>query len=192
MLRVGIISASTTIDPRWFRGDAVVRLRSSNLSLVKRYLAPADFSPSESWRLVEWCREIGADEFTIDCIESDTREGDAIWLPFEKVVMPFSRGEATRERMSGPTADGLTRSTLLWELNPVTIGALQLALPDGLLSYGSEASCWFEDPILYREGELLLGVLSHEAFAVLRISVLESVRLSAAGFPSHDSLPRVG
>jgi len=69
---------------------------------------------------------------------------------------------------------------------------MQQALPNGFLSYDPEPSCWFEDPILYREGDLLLGVLSHEAFAVLRLSVLESVRLSAAGFPSHDSLPRVG
>ncbi len=97
-----------------------------------------------------------------------------------------------RERMSGATADELTRSTRLWEMNPVTVGALQQALPNGLLSYDPEGRGWFEDPILYREGNLLLGVLSHEAFAVLRLSALESVRLSAAGFPSHDSLPRVG
>lgn len=94
--------------------------------------------------------------------------------------------------MSGPTADDLIRSTHLWEINPVTVGALQQALPNGLLSYDPEGRGWFEDPILYREGNLLLGVLSHEAFAVLRLSVVESMRLSAAGFPTHDSLPRVG
>ena len=94
--------------------------------------------------------------------------------------------------MSGATADDLSRSTLLWEMNQVTVGALQQALPNGLLSYDPRGRGWFEDPILYREGNLLLGVLSHEAFAVLRLSALESVRLSAAGFPSHDSLPRVG
>jgi hypothetical protein len=162
------------------------------LSLVKRYLAPADFSAEESWRLVEWCREIGADEFTVDCVGSDARAEATIWQPFEKVGKPFSRGDETRERMSGTTADDLTRRTQLWELNPVTVGALQKALPGGLLSYDPEGRGWFEDPILYREGNLLLGVLSHEAFAVLRLSALESVRLSAAGFPSHDSLPRVG
>ena len=162
------------------------------MSLVKRYLAPADFTAEESWRLVEWCREIGADEFTVDCVGSDARAEATIWQPFEKVANPFSRSEGTRERMSGPTADGLTRSTRLWELNPVTFGALREALPSGLLSYDPEGRGWFEDPILYREGDLLLGVLSHEAFAVLRLSALESVRLSAAGFPSHDSLPRVG
>jgi len=135
---------------------------------------------------------MGADEFTIDCTGSDARAQATTWQPFEKLVKPFSRDEATRERMSGPTADNLTRSTRLWELNPVTVGALGEALPSGLLSYDPESRGWFEDPILYRDGSLLLGVLSHEAFAVLRLTVLESVRFSAAGFPSHDSLPRVG
>jgi hypothetical protein len=162
------------------------------LSLVKRYLAPADFSAEESWRLVEWCRDIGADEFTVDCVGCDARAEAIVWRPFENAVLPFSRGDETRERMSGTTADDLTRRTQLWDLNPVTVGALQKALPGGLLSYDPEGRGWFEDPILYREGDLLLGVLSHEAFAVLRLSALESVRLSAAGFPSHDSLPRVG
>lgn len=162
------------------------------MSLVKRYLAPADYSAEESWRLVEWCRDLGADEFTIDCVGSDARAEAIVRQPFEKISNPFSQGEETRERMSGATADDLTRRTRLWELNPDTLGALQLALPNGLLSYDPEGQGWFEDPILYREGDLLLGVLSHEAFAVLRLSVLESVRFSAAGFPSHDSLPRVG
>ena len=162
------------------------------MSLVKRYLAPADFSAEESWRLVEWCRDIGADEFTVDCVGCDARAQAIVWRPFENAALPFSRGDETRERMSGTTADDLTRRTQLWELNPVTVGALQKALPGGLLSYDPEGRGWFEDPILYREGNLLLGVLSHEAFAVLRLSALESVRLSTAGFPSHDSLPRVG
>ena len=162
------------------------------MTLVKRYLAPTDFSAAESWRLVEWFRAMGADEFTIDCVGSDDRAKAKVWRPFEKVVKPFSRGEKTRERMSGRTADDLTRSTRLWELSAVTIGALKQALPSGLLAYDPAGRGWFEDPVFYREGSLVLGVLSHEAFAVLRISVLESVRLSAAGFPSHDSLPRVG
>ena len=135
---------------------------------------------------------MGVDEFTIDCIGSDTREEAIAWRPFEEVVRPFSRGEKTRERMSGRTADELTRSTRLWELNAVTIGALKNALPGGLLAYDPTGRGWFEDPIFYREGNLVLGVLSHEAFAVLRISVLESARFSAAGFLSHDALPRVG
>ena len=94
--------------------------------------------------------------------------------------------------MSGRTADELTRTSKVWELNATTIEALQLALPGGLLAYDPVEPGWFEDPVFYRNGRLMLGVLSHEAFAIMRISETESAELTAAGFASHDSLPRVG
>lgn len=97
-----------------------------------------------------------------------------------------------RERMSGRTADELTRASKVWGLNATTIGALQLALPGGLLAYDPVERGWFEDPVFYRDGRLMLGVLSHEAFAIMRLSEKESADLATAGFPSHDSLPRVG
>lgn len=159
---------------------------------VKRYLAPSDFTAAETWRLVEWCRNLGADEFTIDSLGTDGVVARKFWTRFEKAVNPFSRGEKIRERMSGPTADELTRSTEVWELNHSTIEALTKALPGGLLQYEPAEGGWFEDPVLYRDGRLMLGTLSHEAFAVLCISEPEFAQLEAAGFPSHDSLPRIG
>lgn len=94
--------------------------------------------------------------------------------------------------MSGRTVDDLTRSTELWELNHVTIGALEKVLPAGLFQYEPSEDSWFEDPVVYRKGRLMLGVLSHEAFGVLCISDPEAAQLEAAGFPSHESLPRIG
>jgi hypothetical protein len=94
--------------------------------------------------------------------------------------------------MGGRTADDLVRTTERWTLNEISIGALQDALPQGVLEYDPRPDGWFEDPILYRDGELLLGVLSHEAFAVLRLTTSEAADLDAAGFRSHDSLPRIG
>ena len=159
---------------------------------VKRYLAPSDFTAPETWRLVEWCRELGADEFTIDSLGTEGVIPRRTWQRFEKALSPFSRGKKIRERMSGPTADELTRTTQVWELNHSTIGALMQALPGGLLQYEPGEGGWFEDPVLYREGRLMLGTLSHEAFAVLCISEAECAQLDAAGFPNHDSLPRIG
>ena len=159
---------------------------------VQRYLAPSDFSVEEAWRLVEWCRQRGADEFTIDCLGSEKVVEAKVWRPFEKLVRPFSKGEMVRERMSGRTADELTRASKVWELNATTIDALQRALPGGLLAYDPVEQGWFEDPVFYRDGRLMLGVLSHEAFAIMRLTEAESAELDAAGFPSHDSLPRVG
>ncbi|MFL5466667.1 MAG: hypothetical protein ACJ79N_06325 [Gemmatimonadaceae bacterium] len=162
------------------------------MSLVQKYLAPSDYSVEETWRLVEWCRGLGANEFTIDCLPADGHAGAKAWRSFEGLVQPYSRGDATRERMSGRTAHDLTRNTSLWELNDATLRALRLTLTAGFLGYDPTEEGSFEDPVIYRNGQLLLGVLSHEAFAVLRLSGPESVQLSEDGFPSHDSLPRVG
>jgi hypothetical protein len=94
--------------------------------------------------------------------------------------------------MSGPTADELTRPTDLWELDHGSLRVLQQLLPAGLMQYEPRDDAWFENPVLYRDGDLMLGVLSHEAFAVLRVSESEAGELAAAGFISHDSLPRIG
>ena len=157
---------------------------------VQRFLAPSDFSAAETWRLVKWCQGLGAEEFTIDCLTPDAIAVPEVWREFDEMAQPFSRGEGVRERMSGATADDLTRSTRLWGLNENTIQALKRALPDGLFGYTPAERGWFEDPVFYRDGRLMLGILSHEAFAVLRLSQAESDQLSAAGFASHESLPR--
>ena len=159
--------------------------------LVKRFLVPSDYSAEETWRLVDWCRGAGADEFTVDPLGFDTIGKNASrW--FENAVRSHRRETGIRERMSGPTADALTRATELWSLNEATIGVLKQALRNGLFEYEPRDGGWFEDPILYREGQLMLGVLSHEAFAVLRVSADEVAQLAEAGLPSHDSLPRIG
>jgi hypothetical protein len=157
---------------------------------VQRFLAPSDLSVAEGWRLVKWCRDLGADEFTIDFLAADAIAVPEVWHSFDRMVHPFALGKPVRERMSGATADDLTRSTRVWTLNDTTIEALQIVLADGLFAFSPTEGGWFEDPVFYREGRLLLGVLSHEAFAVLRLSENESGQLSAAGFLSHESLPR--
>lgn len=158
----------------------------------RRYIIPSDYSAAESWRLVEWCRGIGADEFTIDFLSNNPGRASDRWEQFDEVVRSLALGPAVRERMSGRTADDLTRSTERWSLNETSIGALKEAFPEGIFQYDASQDGWFEDPIFYRDGELILGVLSHEAFAVLRLTASESTELDAAGFPSHDSLPRFG
>jgi hypothetical protein len=134
----------------------------------------------------------GADEFTIDCLNSDARSGEKLWVEFLALVKPYARGESVRERMSGQTVDDLTRRTPTWKLNESTLGTLRQALPGGLFQYDPWEPAWFEDPILYRNGEMVLGVLSHEAFAVLRVSEGEAADLVSSGFPVHESLPRAG
>jgi len=160
--------------------------------LVKKFLVPSEYSPEDSWRLVEWCRSLGADEFTVDMLGVDPAQSDSLHAQFGRAASAHARPEGKRERMSGKTADALHRDTEVWALNEDTVVILRHAFPAGIFQYDPRDGGWFEDPILYRKGELMLGVLSHEAFAVLRVSETESTQLAAAGFPSHDSLPRFG
>ena len=135
---------------------------------------------------------LGASEFTIDFLSSNPSRAADRWEQFDEVTRPLALGKAKRERMSGRTADDLSRPTERWTLNETSISALKEALAEGFFQYDPLQDGWFEDPILYRDGELMLGVLSHEAFAVLRLTDSETQKLDAAGFPSHDSLPRIG
>jgi len=135
---------------------------------------------------------LGANEFTIDFLTTNQSRAADRWEEFDEVVRSLSLGQAKRERMSGRTADDLFRPTERWTLDETSIIALKEALGEGLFQYDPLQDGWFEDPILYRDGELMLGVLSHEAFGVLRLTDSESQELDAAGFPSHDSLPRIG
>jgi hypothetical protein len=157
----------------------------------KGFLIPSEYSAADTWRLLEWCRELGADEFSIDYRSIDAVVVGKVWADFDAAVRGFYRGKNSRERMSGRTVDDLRRHTDLWQLNDQTISALQRALPSGLLQYDPQEDAWFEDPVFYRDGEMMLGVLSHEAFGVLRLGDAEVSLLSAAGFPTHDSLPRI-
>ncbi|HEY1952285.1 MAG TPA: hypothetical protein VGG76_05720 [Gemmatimonadaceae bacterium] len=158
----------------------------------KRYVVPSDYSPAETWRLVEWCRSNGADEFTVDCRSTDARTAKTLWQDFEEAVAQLAAGAAIRERMSGRTADDLNRKTELWKLSETSIDALKAAMPEGIFQYDSADGAWFEDLVLYRDGEMMLGVLSHEAFAILRLTDVEASELGAARFRSHESLPRIG
>lgn len=159
--------------------------------MTKRFLVPSEYSPGDTWRLLDWCRELGADEFTIDYHSVDAVGVGKVWADFDARVRRFGRGKKNRERMSGKTVDDLLRYTDLWQLTDETVRALQAALPSGLLQYDPQEDAWFEDPVFYRDGELMLGVLSHEAFGVLRLGDAEVSLLSAAGFPTHESVPRI-
>jgi hypothetical protein len=134
---------------------------------------------------------LGANEFTIDFLSNKPGRAGDRWEQFEELVRPLALGEATRERMSGRTADDLSRGTERWTLNETSIDALKDALEQGLFQYDPAQEEWFENPILYRDGDLMLGVLSREAFAVMRLTVPEAEELAAAGFSSHEALPRI-
>jgi hypothetical protein len=142
-------------------------------------LETGDVTPDEGWRLLRWCHAHGATEFTLHLLD-DPHTETAFAL-----LNPLWRGRAERDHICG----GPTREVDLFELSDSGLAALQTLLPFGLFSWWFEhldTAQWVEDPVVYRGGELLLAVISHEGFAELRVPEEERAELSATGLRLHS------
>jgi hypothetical protein len=80
------------------------------------------------------------------------------------------------------------QSTEVWSYSPESLAVLKDLFPDGLFEYpaGGHPDGWLEDPAFYRQGALVLGVVSHEREGLMDLTELEWAAFSAAGFLSHD------
>ena len=82
----------------------------------------------------------------------------------------------------------MTREVRLWRLTPLSATLLHEFLPDGLFSHDVQERGWFENPIIYRDGAFLCGVLTHERDGCLRVSSDEARELSLLGVPVGATL----
>jgi hypothetical protein len=158
--------------------------------LETRYFSFDDLKPEQSWKLLDWCMEHGADEFTISALVVE-KESERIKAFLESLAR-FSLASAPRRLLSGPTREQLTRPVERWQLNTETISLLQQALPMGFASREYEEDLWVEDLAVYRVGDFMMGVLSHEGGGVLRLTTPELQELRATGFPDRDEVACVG
>jgi hypothetical protein len=67
------------------------------------------------------------------------------------------------------------------------LAAIRPFFPDGLFTYMTSAheEGWLENPTIYRDGEILLGVVSHEQEGYLQLTALEPVQIAAMGIPTR-------
>jgi hypothetical protein len=163
---------------------------SQPTELIVRYFAKSDVPPDESWRLVDWCAKNGADEFTINGMVAGS-EGPKSAAFFASLA-PYERSAAPRRRLSAPTAGEFVRSTQLWALSSETMALLRGAMVDGVFDYNAGGDPWLEDLALYRQGEFMMGVITHEDGGVLRISPAEVAELDRIGFPHRDEVSWIG
>ena len=120
----------------------------------------------------------GRDEFTVDF--NEVGEGAD---PFNDLVCSEGDRQHLRHSWDQPCA------TTLYRLDEDSIRRLQAFFPTGLFhgpSYGSDQP-WAEDPVLYRDGRLMLGVISHESFGQLRLSARERDMLARMGMRTCSS-----
>ena len=162
------LSASRPVEPPRFRPGMVHAVSE----LVRDdgrgvWLQHLDFTSEETWRLLQWCREHGADEFAV-----------SLYHLTSDPLAPSFRARARREGVSGGSEQWY--DTDLYRLDSESMEKLRTLFPSGLFhlpAWDSDTG-WAENPTFYRDGEMMLNVVSHEGYGELRI--LESERESLA------------
>src|SRR5262249_34105603 len=147
----------------------------------------ADEVPAHaSWRLLEWCRQRGSDEFSIAMISVEG-SGASRLDKVTAALSPFERPATIRQHLTGAATEGPDRTTNLWALTPETIQLLKEYFREGLFMRPTyEDDGWLEDPTFYRGGRLMLGIVSHEGEGVLALTAGEHEEIDALGLTTHQ------
>jgi hypothetical protein len=154
--------------------------------LTTLFIIEDEVPAEDAWRLLEWCRRVGADEFSL-LIVQDENVGKARDLSIEQELAAFEREPAPREGVMAMQGEEWVRPVPLWSLTPASIRQLQRVLPDGLFSWGVWTKpVWCENLCLYRNAELMLGVVTHEHMAVVRVTPSEREELEGLGIRCHS------
>ena len=153
-----------------------------------RFIATEDLDAEQTWRLAEWCLARGADEFglTIMGLQGHPEPFNDRFLA---ATADYRLPEAPRPHATTYVGQDDRRPTPLWAASAGLLATLREFFPEGLFTYMTSAheEGWLEDPTLYREGEIMLGVVSHEGEGFLRLTALEAVQLAALGIPTRDA-----
>ena len=155
--------------------------------LVDRFIMAGDVTPEQTWRLVDWCAEHGADEFTLAMLLMDNSPApflDGVTAALKR----FERVPAPRKAVTVWADESAVQTTRLWDLTPESIAVLKGLFPNGLFAAPSYQEVgWLEDPTLYRDAQMMLGIVSHEHEGVLTLTDLEHVHVAALGIPTRES-----
>lgn len=148
--------------------------------LEARFLSPSALPADATRRLLDWLLGHGADEFTV-AVRALGGEPAPVADAFEDALAPFALPPAPRRVVRAATAAAVTRDVRRWALTAESLAALLTFLPGGLFAAQPGPSGWLEDLAIYRRGELLLGVGTHEREAVLRLTPAEHREAEALG-----------
>ncbi len=142
-----------------------------------------DYSVEESWRLLRWCMERGADEFSLH-IRHTPPDGPTASRWIEDRLTVHASGVADRAVMTIAQGQSWYQEIPVYRLTDASLDLLADLMPEGPFVCRYSESAWVEDPILYRSGEFFMGVVSHEAEGALELNPSDRDAFVAAGFPS--------
>jgi len=175
-------------------GDELARAVAALVAAGHRVAWPTSFlraeeiAPERSWQLLAWCAEHGGTEFFIREMSLEGRPETNVERA-DALLAPFRLSPAVRPRTVVYAGEPDLQETALWALNSESIKVLRELLPGGLFTPPSyDEAGWLEEPTFYRHGSILLGVVSHEGYAVLTVSEHERGELLRLGVSLHSSV----
>ena len=148
---------------------------------------PLDATP----QLLRWLLTAGVDEFTLTVMGIHGEiavHADA----FEDALEPWVIGMARRIVLTEADGPGSTREVRIFTLNAASLGALLPFLAGGLFHNVPGPDGWLEDFAFYRDGDLVLGVVTHLQEGTLRLTAAEHEEVARMGVASTESEEWVG
>ncbi|HEX8724423.1 MAG TPA: hypothetical protein VF737_03425 [Gemmatimonadaceae bacterium] len=133
------------------------------------YLRGEDFTPEQSWRLLEWCARRGADAFSLAFL-GPPYLANTPWAVVDELLASF------RQRVAS-AGDR-------WRLTGETVGVLRGMLPGGPFAFTPGESS-LEDLTVYRGGEAMLRIVTRERQGILQLRDDEEAGLERAQLPYH-------
>ena len=156
-----------------------------------RYVSEHGLRGERGPRLLRHLLSRGADEFTITVMalqDIPAPFADA----FEDELAPFARPAAERRVVTAASRSDHTTLVRLWSFNERSLERLISFLDEGLFHWPAGPDGWLEDLTIYRRGELVLGLVSHEQAGVLRLTAREHAEVAALDIPSDDTAEWIG
>ena len=146
------------------------------MSIVERSFRPSDITPERGRQMIAWCIGRGGDQFGFSILGIDSPVSHQ---PLLDDLASFYDGKHERENTTTYAGDEVRRSTDTWRLARESLAALEHHVPGGVFAEPPHsADWWVEDFLVYRRGEIMLGVVSHEDHAFVRLSEPEMIAFS--------------
>ena len=152
--------------------------------LEVRYLFEHSLGGDRGPRLLRYLLDRGADELSITVMALQDVQApfaDA----FEDELGPHERPAAERRVLTASAKGDVVRPVRLWTFDATTLDRLLSFAHEGLFRWPAGPDGWLEDLTIYRKGELVLGLVSHEMEGVLRLTHEEHLEVAALGVPSE-------
>jgi hypothetical protein len=145
---------------------------------IERIVRIDNLGVEAGWKLIDWCAENGGDEFSFQMMRL-REEVPALLHRIKTSLEPFYQGTREHEHLMVISGQKKRRAISTWRLVQETIKILRREVPEGFFDEPAfRKAGWLEDFTIFRRGEIMLGVVSHEGSAVLRLASKE-----------HDEIP---